>query len=130
MQNKPNLLDTQMNVTSLITVDYENKSNWKLGKNKPNTNPIKPNFRKAKMFLNFYSTKDYENKPRLRTPQKQTQFIPTEGGSNPISPKIRKPLDSCFRRNDIFKVSQLFALRFWLLAVILRICPAVVAKIT
>jgi hypothetical protein len=43
----------------------------------------KPNFRKAKMKLNSYSTKDYENKPRLRTPGKQTQ-------SNPIS-KWRKP---------------------------------------
>ncbi len=40
MQNKANLLDTQMNLTSLITVDYENIANWKLGKNKPNTNPI------------------------------------------------------------------------------------------
>ena len=29
-----------MNVTSLITVAYENKSNWTLGKNKPNSNPI------------------------------------------------------------------------------------------
>ncbi len=29
-----------MNATSLITVDYENKSNWKLGENKANTNPI------------------------------------------------------------------------------------------
>jgi len=26
------------------------------------TNPNKPNFRKAKMNLNFYSTKDYEEK--------------------------------------------------------------------
>ncbi len=32
-----------MNVTSLITVDYENKSNWTLGENKPNSNPIKAN---------------------------------------------------------------------------------------
>jgi len=38
----------------------------------------KPNFRKATMKLNFYSTKHYENKPRLRTPGKQTQ-------TNPIS---------------------------------------------
>ena len=29
------------------------------------------------MKLNFYSTKDYENKPRLRTPPKQTQSNPT-----------------------------------------------------
>jgi len=40
MQNKANLLDAQMNVTSIITVDYENIANWKLGENKPNTNPI------------------------------------------------------------------------------------------
>ena len=38
----------------------------------------KPNFRKAEMKLSFYSTKNYENKPRLRTLGKQTQ-------SNPIS---------------------------------------------
>jgi hypothetical protein len=43
MQNKPNLLNAQMNVTSLITVDYENIANWKLGENKPNSKPIKPN---------------------------------------------------------------------------------------
>ena len=43
MQNKPNLLAPQMNVTSFYTVDYENKSNWKLGENKANTKPIKAN---------------------------------------------------------------------------------------
>ncbi len=31
-----------MNVTSLITVDYENIANWTLGENKPNSKPIKP----------------------------------------------------------------------------------------
>jgi len=35
MQNKPNLLESQMNVNSLITMDNENKSNWTLGENKP-----------------------------------------------------------------------------------------------
>ncbi|UCF42335.1 MAG: hypothetical protein JSV99_06905, partial [Planctomycetota bacterium] len=41
MQNKPNFPAAQMNVTPFYTVDYENNSNWKLGENKPNTNPIK-----------------------------------------------------------------------------------------
>ncbi len=36
MQNKPNFWKSQMNVTSLITVDYENIANWTLGENKPN----------------------------------------------------------------------------------------------
>ena len=43
----------------------------------------KPNLRKAKMKLNFCSTKDYENQGRLRTPAKQTQ-------SNPISRAKKK----------------------------------------
>ncbi len=43
MQNKPNLPDAQMNVNAVITKDYENKANWKLGENKPNSKPIKPN---------------------------------------------------------------------------------------
>jgi len=41
MQNKPNFLDDQMNVKSCHTVNYENIANWKLGENKPNSNPIR-----------------------------------------------------------------------------------------
>ena len=36
MQNKPNLLDAQMNVNIFSTKDYENISDWTLGENKPN----------------------------------------------------------------------------------------------
>jgi len=51
----------------------------------------KPNFRKAKMKLNSYSTKDYENKLTHRTPGKQTQSNPTCSELvEPIS-KWRKP---------------------------------------
>ncbi len=66
---KANLPEAQMNVSSLLTKDYENQRLSRLGENKANTNPIKPNFRKARMKLNFCSTKDYENQPRLRTPR-------------------------------------------------------------
>jgi len=66
MQNKPNLLNAQMNVTSFYTVDYENKSNWKLGENKANTNPIQtqtnPIFRMVKNDAKCVFTKDYEEK--------------------------------------------------------------------
>jgi len=51
-----------MNVNSLITIDYENKSNWTLGENKPNSNPNKPNLRKAKMDVNLYFIEDYRKK--------------------------------------------------------------------
>ncbi|MHC4462876.1 MAG: hypothetical protein ACYS30_15815 [Planctomycetota bacterium] len=42
MQNKPNFLDTQMNVKSFHTVDYENISNWTLSENKPNQTQFYP----------------------------------------------------------------------------------------
>jgi hypothetical protein len=34
----------QMNVNIYTRKYYENKSHWTLGENKPNSNPIKPNF--------------------------------------------------------------------------------------
>ncbi len=43
MQNKPNLLNAQMNITSYITMNYEQKTMNYANKNKPNTNPIKAN---------------------------------------------------------------------------------------
>jgi hypothetical protein len=43
-------------------MDYENKSDWTIGENKPNSNPIKPNFKKAKMNVNLYIIEDYRKK--------------------------------------------------------------------
>jgi len=40
-----------MNVNKVLTKDYENKTLGEHGKNEPNTNPIKPNFRGKKMLL-------------------------------------------------------------------------------
>ena len=48
-----------MNVNPYNTREYENKSNWTIGKNKPNSKPIKANFKKAKMNVNSLITKDY-----------------------------------------------------------------------
>jgi len=48
-----------MNVKSYNTMDYENISDWTLGENKPNSNPNKPNLRKAKMNVNLYVIEDY-----------------------------------------------------------------------
>ncbi len=48
-----------MNVNTYNTKEYENISDWTLGENKPNSNPIKSNFKKAKMNANSLITKDY-----------------------------------------------------------------------
>jgi len=57
MQNKPNFPDAQMNVNKVLTEDYENVTLGKRGKNKPKTNPIKPNFRKGQNERNFHYNK-------------------------------------------------------------------------
>ncbi len=56
MQNKPNLRKAKMNVNSLITTDYENIANWTIGQNKPNSNPIKPNFKGKKMTVTDFNS--------------------------------------------------------------------------
>jgi len=48
-----------MNVNPYNTTECENNSNWTLGQNKPNSNPNKPNLRKAKMDVNLYFIEDY-----------------------------------------------------------------------
>ena len=40
MQNKPNFQKSEINAIPFNATDYENKSNWTLGENKPNSNPI------------------------------------------------------------------------------------------
>ena len=104
-----------MNVKLYNTKDYENKGDWTLGQNKPNSNPNKPNFQKAKMNVNSFITKDYRknddfsvriNKPNFRnggnerklnvnkglqkkrlfsTPKNKPNSNPIKANSKPIS---------------------------------------------
>jgi hypothetical protein len=80
MQNKPNFAKAQMNINVYSTMDYENISDWTLGKNKPNSNPIKPNSNPIsempKMNVNTYPTRAYSNKTafrRIQNKPNQTQ---------------------------------------------------------
>jgi hypothetical protein len=45
MQNKANFRKSQMNVNPYNTKDYENKSDWTLGENKPKQTQTKPIFK-------------------------------------------------------------------------------------
>jgi hypothetical protein len=42
MQNKPNLLEAQMNVNKVLTTDYENKRLRRCAENKPKQTQILP----------------------------------------------------------------------------------------
>jgi hypothetical protein len=83
MQNKPNLLDAQMNASVYYTKIYNNETAFRRRKNKPNSNPIKPNFQKAQMNVNLTLTKDYrkkddfavrKNKPNFRNGQNERKL--------------------------------------------------------
>ncbi len=73
-----------MNVNPYNTRNYERKRNWTLGENKPNSNPNKPNLRKAKMNVNLTLTKDYRkkddfivriNKPNFQNAKNERKLI-------------------------------------------------------
>jgi len=71
-----------MNVNIYNTRDYENKTNWTLGQNKPNSNPIKPNFKKAQMIVSSLITKGYRKKDdftvRINKPNSNPIFLRTK----------------------------------------------------
>jgi len=48
-----------MSVSNIITTNYKIFIPLAGYKNKPNSNPIKPNFQKAKMNVNLYYIEDY-----------------------------------------------------------------------
>jgi len=71
-----------MNVNTYNKTDYENIANWTLGQNKPNSKPIKPNLRKAKMNVNLYFIEDYRKKDDFAVRKNKPN-------SNPISSKAK-----------------------------------------
>ncbi len=77
-----------MNVCIFTQMDYENKYNWTIGQNKPNSNPIKANFQKAQMNVNLTLTKDYRkiddfvvriNKPNLQNAKNERKLTYNKG---------------------------------------------------
>ncbi len=71
-----------MNVNTYNTKNYENIRNWTIGESKPNSNPIKPNLRKAKMNVNLTLTKDYRKNDDFAVRKNKPK-------TNPISKKVK-----------------------------------------
>jgi len=83
MQNKPNVKDAQISVSSYMKSKYEKLDTWLSGKNKPNSNPIKPNCQKGEIDAKSVFTKDYRkkddfkvriNKPNFRNGQNERKL--------------------------------------------------------
>jgi len=86
MQNKANLPDDQMNVTKVLTKDYENKTLGERGKNKANSKPIKPNFPDTQMNVSKVLTKDYENIANCKLCENKANTNPIQTQTKPIYP--------------------------------------------
>ncbi|MFB0553910.1 MAG: hypothetical protein ACETWQ_11425 [Phycisphaerae bacterium] len=71
-----------MNVSIFLQMDYENISDWTLGENKPNSNPIKPNLVRRRRIANVYDTKDYRKKDDFAVQKNKPN-------SKPISSKAK-----------------------------------------
>jgi len=82
MQNKPNFLNNPMTINPFMTIYYDNFHLLERRKNKPNSNPIKPNFRKANMNITLFKSKGYRNEPPLRPMAKQTRTNPISSPTN------------------------------------------------
>jgi len=64
-----------MNVNPYNTTEYENKWQRRVRKNKPNSNPNKANFKKAKMNVNSTLTKDYRKKDDFKVRINKPNFV-------------------------------------------------------
>ena len=103
MQNKANLEKTQMNVSIFSKMAYENKSDWTLGENKPNSNLIKADFPEVKMSTSSILAKDYENKSVLavlenKAKQSQSPLARDRGLNGRSLTLAALPSVSCVRK--------------------------------
>jgi len=62
-QNKPNLLDAQMNISSVLTKDYERNDIFAVPENKANSNPIRTQSNPIPQRDTQYAIRDTRYKP-------------------------------------------------------------------
>jgi hypothetical protein len=74
-----------MNVTSYITKEYENKSNWAICENEPNSNPKQTQFH---MILAYFSSRAKKIPEQNQYKPKQTQFQTAHLLMDRMNPKL------------------------------------------
>jgi hypothetical protein len=85
MQNKANFPKSQMNITKVLTKEYEKWTLGGSGKNKANSKPNKANLLNAQMNVNKVLTKDYENKSNWAICENKANTNPIQTQTKPIS---------------------------------------------
>jgi hypothetical protein len=110
MQNKANFRKSQMNVSPVITREYKNKSNWTLGENKANSNPIKANLLDAQMNISSVLTKYYRKKDDFAVQKNKPNSNPIKANTKPIKankiPKQTQYKPNLSRRSTCCKSAE------------------------
>ena len=105
MQNKANFRKVKLNVTKVLTTDYDQLDTWSSGTKQSQTNPNKAKLKKAKMNVTSYITVDYENKPPIWAPKKQSQ---TSKRQKPMQTSLTKGImnNTAFSGSDKTKPNK------------------------
>jgi len=88
MQNKAKFRKVKLNVTKVLTKDYDPMDTWSIRTKQSQTNPNKAKLKKAKMNVTSIIIKDYENKSNWA-------ICENEPKTNPISKAKR-----CYQKPD------------------------------
>ena len=91
LTNKANFPESQMNVTEVLTKDYESQTLSERGKNKANSKPNKANLLNAQMNVSTFLTKDYENIANCALAENKPNTKPIQTQSNPIPSRKERP---------------------------------------
>ncbi len=86
MQNEPKSRKVKLNVTKVLTTDYEQMDTWSIRKNEPKRTQNEPKrtqnepkLQKAKMNVTLYITKEYENKSNWAICENEPKTNPIRG---------------------------------------------------
>ena len=74
MQNKANFQNDKMNVSTVISTNYKQKTINYANKNKAKTKPIKPNLLEIPMNVSSVKSVAYKNEPPFLAQKSQSQF--------------------------------------------------------
>jgi len=114
MQNKANFRKSQMNVTNLLTVNYEKKTLGERRKNKANTKPIqsqtKPISEKPKTNVTYLLIKSYE---QLTMNNELIKTNPNKPKTNPTCSELACP-ERSRRGRTCFRIKKILLSKFML----------------
>jgi len=103
MQNKANFQKSQVNVRPLVIMNYERKSNWTFGENKPNSKPNKANLHFTAENTEYAGKKDISVSDCSLKKYALYPISPCSGLGHPVDLRTRRLMKNKAKTKPIFK---------------------------